>query len=424
MFAGLKRKAITEPQKPKPEPLPAPEPPQKPPTEAKPNENPHRIFGQESARAALALWDKKKPLLLCGSSLGKTTLAREALKDYRIWSEDESPSEAIQVLSTRPPLTGGKWAMLIECAEGLGDERAKVVEELKKAKIPIIITCDDPRELSMKSLKLACQVINLKPLDLATATKALQHVAASNNFSMSEDSCHQILEASSNNIRQATNAMLFLVATKHRKREGETVIGILDKAGDMFAETAQICSGQKIEPVIDMDMLTLMLHQNLPLSARNLQSLSAAFTDLTTVDIMTNLNFLRFWTMFSEDLLVRSVSLACSGPHRCPPMTFPAYLKNMGSRSSRTRKIRTAAGFVLPTTGPMIKSMSKHDYEISYAPLEKGSRLDQIYPSGLEALERLEVHTARVAEKKTKNTKAPNLLDEDSMKIVRSGLFR
>jgi hypothetical protein len=111
-------------------------------------------------------------------------------------------------------------------------------------------------------------------------------------------------------------------------------------------------------------------------------------------------------------------------------MTFPAYLGKMSSRTSRIPKIRTAAGFVLPTTGPMIKSMSKSDYEITYAPLEKSTTLDQIYPSWTEALERLEVHTARVkaVEKTSKNAKAlqkENLwIEGDSMDIVRSGLFR
>jgi hypothetical protein len=420
--SALKRRKVDKPvaRSPSPEVSPVK---QSPPKSSVISDN-AVIFGQDDAKRALAAWDRKKPLLLCGPSAGKTTLARQALKDYRIWCEDESPSEAVTVLSTRPPLTGGRWAALIECAEGLNDEKGKLVKVLKTAKIPIIITCDDPWERSLRGIKDACQVIQLKQLDRHTAIRAMQAVAEG-RFPMSESSCDMILDAASGNIRQAINAMEFLVQTKHRKRDGETVLGTVDKTSDMFTESARICSGEYFEPLTDHDMILLMMSENLPLSARNLDTLADAEQALSFVDLLGYENAL------SMEVSVRAVSKACSGPHRCPRMQFPAYLGKMSSKQSKIPKIREAAGFVLPIIGPQLSSVCGQDMtDISkVTSLKDGTFLHSIRPYGTEALERLQLHTTKVKaiEKGKKNSKALQnaglWIASDAMDIVRSGVL-
>jgi hypothetical protein len=100
--------------------------------------------------------------------------------------------------------------------------------------------------------------------------------------------------------------------------------------------------------------------------------------------------------------------------------------------SSKIPKIRRAAGFVLPTIGPEHQALcgpDMTDTSKTFA-LQPKTRLNELYPSGIEAVERLQTQTARVfaVEGSKKNAKALQKaklwVDGDEMEIVRSGLFK
>ena len=386
------------------------------------------ILGQEAAKASLRNWNRTKPLLLCGpTGVGKTTLARWALQDYKIWCEDDSPSEAVLTLSSRKSLVSQKWAVLVECAEALNEERAKLVDALKTAKIPVIVTCDFPLDKSLLDFrKKFAEIIYLRPLDWSTCIRAMKAEAARSGFPMSEDSCDKILEAAGSNIRQAINSMHFLVQTKNREKGHETVIGSVDKTTDMFSEASKICSGQLIDPLTDSDMILLMMHENLPLSSASLSKMATSMEALSEVDCV---GFEKAMTM---EAAIRATAFGCSGPQATPRMQYPSYLGKMSSMSSKIPKIRRAAGFVLPTIGPEQHAQCGPDMTDTSRifALERKTRLNEIYPSGIEAVERLQTQTARVfaVEGSKKNAKALQKaklwIEGDDMEIVRSGVFK
>jgi hypothetical protein len=456
MFTSSLKRSLLKSSPPLPEPKAEPKAEPIKVTPRPPRIDCDHILGQDAAKTSLKNWNRSKPLLLCGpTGVGKTTLARWALQDYKIWCEDDSPSYAINVLSSAKSLKSENWAVLVECAEALHgsskdssktekkesskadqencddaeskkSEKAKLLEAIKTAKIPVIVTCDYPFDKSLLDFRKKFEIIYLKTLDWSTCVRAMLSEADKRGFPMSEQSCDKILEASGNNIRQAINSMHFLVQTKNREKGFETIIGSVDKTTDMFSEAAKICSGQLIDPLTDADMLLLMMHENIPMSSSSVDKMAISMQALSQTDVV---GFEKSMTM---DAAMHAASYACSGPHATPRMQFPSYIGKKSSMTSRIPKIRRAAGFVLPTVGPQLSALCGHDMkeDSKLFALERNADLGAMYPTGINAIERLQVHTARVAaiEGPKKNAKAlqkANLwMEGDEMDIVRSGLFK
>jgi hypothetical protein len=407
------------------------------------------VRGQDAAKNQLNEWldaPITKPVLLAAnSSCGKTSIARAILtsRGYSIWDEtqigvDDNLGDALEQLFTRSPLTGtSKRAVLLECAEGiLGDEKTKLVKALKNVTIPVIITCDDIYDQSIKSIKDACKIIQLRPLDPANARAILIRTASRCGKPLSPESADTLLDASHGNVRQAINSMQFMVMTKHRTRthgSEETALKESDKPWDLFASSARICSGvidTGSEDIAssDLDLALTMLQHNVANSARSLHSASDALDALSLSDILMT----RYLTDAAVTLGIQSVASACKGPQRCPRMQFPSLFGKMSSMRSREIHLRTAATppASKPTTGPTLtfaadKNKDKGGCKVT--PIAPNSSLQQFSPTAFDAHELILVHSAKIkkSDLKPKALKDAGLLtdSEPANAILKKGVW-
>jgi len=354
------------------------------------------LKGQDNAVKQLAAWLSApidKAVLLAGpSGCGKTSLARSMFESrgYRIWNEamlgeNETFADAVTTLMTRPALVGStKRAVLIECAEGiLGDERTKLLKAIKKPSIPIIITCDDA--YALRTLKDACILVQMKPLDSFLSCTLLMKAANKNGVQLSKDSAETLLESSHGNVRQAMNSMQFMVSTKHRTKTGEaSALQSSDHSWDLFGSTARICSGitdSTGEDIAssDLDLAMATLHHNSVASARDLNAVVSALDCMSMSDILMQ----RYASDMASTIAVKGVALACKGPQRVPKMQFPSLFGKMSSANSRATNLRLAAA----GTPPVYQSAT-------VAALPPFTQLQSIRPSAFDAHDYLLVRCA------------------------------
>lgn len=370
------------------------------------------VVGQEAAKCVLIDWISApvfdKAILLCGNtSSGKTSLARTLFesRDYKVWDEsqlgvDDTLSDAIEMLSSRPPLFGKiKRAMLIECVEGiLGDELTKLVKSLKRVTIPVILTCDSPYDRRLKSLKDTCKLVMLKPLESLHAQSILVRAAHRLNKPLSAESANTLLEASHGNVRQALNSMQFMILTKHRpKISDKTALKESDQTWDLFSCASRVCSGihdQSMEDVSssDLDLSLSMLQHNVVASARDLNMAAFALDSLSMSDLLLK----RYHMDMAVSLGVRSVAEACRGPQRCPRMQFPSVFGKMSATQSRSKNLSIAGAGVIPTVGPMLTTSAKETCNTQSAPLLPNTTLQQVRPSAFESHEIIMLRKAQI----------------------------
>lgn len=405
------------------------------------------VKGQDAAKAQLLEWIDApitKPVLLAAnSSCGKTSLARAFFtsRGYAIWDEtqigvNDNLGDALQQLITNSPLIGiSKRAVLLECAEGiLGDEKTKLVEALKTVTIPVIITCNDVYDESIKIIRKACKIIRLKPLDHVNARAILIRTANRCGKTLSPNSADILLEASRGNVRQAINSMQFMILTKHRTRSSsstdETALKESDKPWDLFSSSARICSGVidiGAEDIAssDLDLAISMLQHNVASSARSLQTAAEALDALSLSDIL----MARYLTDAAVTLGIQSVGSACKGPQRCPRMQFPSIFEKMSLMRSREINLRTAATppASKPTTGPVLSHADKERGGWKVTPIASNSSLQQFLPTAFNAHDLIMVHSAKIkkSDLKPKALKDAGLLtdSEPANAILRNGVW-
>jgi len=315
------------------------------------------IIGQDKAKDNIFKWlssIRTKPLLLSGpSGCGKTVLIRSILtsKQYSIWDEMDDADALANVLGIKSPLLSKKRAVLIDCVEGLsGEERSKIAKVLKlntNKDIPIILTCDDIYDKSLKNLKDISEIVHLKPLATFDAIKILQKEARIKGFPLSNDSAETLLDSSRGNVRQALNSMHFMITTKGRKRTREdaaSALSIKDKSWDLFSDCGKICSGiydEQSEDIAssDLELSLLTIQHNVISSARNLNTLTFALDSFSTSDILIK----NYFPKFAVSIFIRSSAEACKGPQRCPRIVFPLYFSKMSSKNATFKALRIAA---------------------------------------------------------------------------------
>lgn len=343
------------------------------------------VKGHESAKTSLLEWiqNPTKPLLLAGpSGCGKTSLARAFFKskNFTIWDEtmcgDDSLHDSLTNILQRNSLLGSKRAALIECAEGLtSEERTKLLKLFEKnLTIPILITCDNLFDKSLKSLKNKCICITLKHLNESLSKSLLISCAQKLGKSLAEASAEVLLEASHYNIRHALNSMQFMMLTKNRQKKGATVINDTDISWDIFSTTSKICNGildKGAEDIAssDLDLAITSLQHNLILSSESLIKTSKTMDILSISDI----HLKRYENEFACFLSLKSVSSACKKGYASPRTQFPLYYGKLSSKTSKNKNLRIAA------SGFIKKDEFQH--------LKDNTCLWQLKPSSFESLD-------------------------------------
>ena len=199
---------------------------------------------------------------------------------------------------------------------------------------------------------------------------------------MSTESATLIMESCNNNIRHCLNELQFLIMTKHReKNTGHVEISMTDQSSNLFQDCQHICNGIYISDDKHTDMLTLMLHQNIPTNNNNLLKIQK-FMDVLSYSDILDANYMKDRSHYyhlkdAGDLLIMRQSTLVSLHNKSMRMQFASYPGKMSSKNARSARLRIVGGGKSKIINTKTGS------------LEPNTLLTSFYPTSFQALENL-----------------------------------
>ena len=385
------------------------------------------VIGHEKVKILLENWllnndlknskGGKKAMIICGpSGCGKTSLIECILSkhNYKIMDQiDEDSNDTLanniqSVLYTRSLLNDGvcsknnsskkKNAIVIDCIEGLSPQNKKNLVSLLKthvSNVPIILTCDDLYDSSLRSFKEAgylLQMYALQNRDLILALTKASSIILPQPLSI--QGAETLLNSSHGNLRHAINAMQFMVSTKHRCNPGSGALQETDKPYNLFSNTLQICCGvsdinSEGLASSDFDLSIAMLQHNLLNALKTIEKTAFALDCLTLSDVLSKQYFSEKFAVF---IAIKGTSISCKNSAAAPKIEFPHLYSKMLSKKSRFNALTSVGSF-----------FSRPKPGVTFVP--SNTTLFQINPCPLVAHEIIEVRRQYYVNKKNETTK-------------------
>lgn len=352
------------------------------------------IENQEEAKTKLKEWiegwlsgkPKVKAVLLYGPpGVGKTTLAEALAHDYKlelmeINASDSRNLEDIKNIVIRASITGtlfgirGKLILLDE-VDGINarvDVGAitGILELIEKTKYPIILTANDPWDPSLRPIRNAVEMIELKRLGKYPMKRILKHICDAEKIHCDDEALDYIIEQSEGDARYAIN-MLQGVAEGFGKvtlEMAKELVRRKDRELDPFEALRQVfwakyywqAKSAVTSTQIDYELLMRWLDENIPLQYTDMEDVWRAYDALSKASLFLSRAKLVGWDLLSYvfDLMGPGVALASlekkkpTYKAKWVKYQFPQYIQLL----SKTKENRDNLELLLRKIGEKIHS--------------------------------------------------------------------
>ncbi|MFP3232337.1 MAG: replication factor C large subunit [Sulfolobaceae archaeon] len=305
------------------------------------------IENQEDAKKEIKEWieswlNSKNPtskaILLYGPpGVGKTTIAEALARDYKLELIEMNASDTRNIMQIRSiaeqaAITGSLFGVrgkliLLDEADGINSKEDAgaidaILELIQKTKYPIILTANDPWDPSLRPLRNAVKMIELKRLTKYPMRRILKKICDAEKIQCSDDALDYIVEQSEGDARYAIN-MLQGVAEGYGKVTAETVKELVrkkDRELDPFEALRDIfwakyywqAKNAATSTQIDYELLMRWLDENIPLQYEALEDIWRAYDALSKASIFLSRAKKGEWDLLSYvfDLMGPGVAFA------------------------------------------------------------------------------------------------------------------
>ncbi|NYZ76678.1 replication factor C large subunit [Candidatus Micrarchaeota archaeon] len=306
-----------------------------------------------------------KPILLSGSpGVGKSTLAY-ALAGTMNWPvvemnasdlrDEKSVGRIVGEASASNTLFGGRRLVLIDEVDGLqradrGGSKA-IIELLKDAAQPVILTANNVWKPSLASLKSYCNLLPMRKVNSRTIASLLKKIAEKESLNVSEEALTNIANNSSGDLRSAINDVQALGEGGVGAAE---VVGYRDREKNIFDSVRAVLkadsykeANEVLRGVDDREMFAKWIEENIPLEYEKPEEIEEAFERLSRADVFEGRIVRRqYWGFmrYSNVLETAGVALAKKEPyHKFVKYQFPRIISAL-SRSRGERAMNREIG--------------------------------------------------------------------------------
>ncbi|QIW23336.1 replication factor C large subunit [Sulfolobus sp. S-194] len=352
----------------------------------------NEVENEEDAKKELVEWIESwlkgkpnyKAVLLYGPpGVGKTTLAEALARDYKLELFEMNASDSrnlndIRNMAERASITGtifgikGKLILLDE-VDGL-NARADagaidaILELINKTKYPIILTANDPWDPSLRPLRNAVKMIELKRLTKYPLKRILKKICEAEKITCEDDALDFIIEQSEGDARYAINMLqgvaegygrVTLDMAKNLVRRKDRELDPFEALRSVFwAKYYWQAKSAVTDTQIDYELLIKWLDENIPLQYDNLEDVWRAYDALSRASLFLTRSKLVGWDLLSYTFDLMGPGVAFASLEKKKPTykakwvkyQFPQYIQQL----AKTKETRDALDTLLRKIGQVI----------------------------------------------------------------------
>jgi replication factor C subunit 1 len=279
-------------------------------------DNLENIIGNKTCINSIQLWfEKWYPVktnskdvcaLLSGSNgIGKTLTIELLIKKYNLnpisLNPDEKADKEHIVNVILPSIQRGKSITNkqnifvihdIDCYDDYGFI-SSIVNCLKETKIPVIATCNNRYDQSLKPLISYCLDIKFQKPNAADIVKFVKPILKKQSISMSDANLNQLIEDSNCDIRSILNNLELLGGNVNinTNTKDKTNSNIFEVTKQFMSQTVEL-NDKQILFWMNNDILPLMIHENYPVNnikmkneVSYLHNISESIHSLSDIDL-------------------------------------------------------------------------------------------------------------------------------------------
>lgn len=316
------------------------------------------VVGNEEAKRQFLNWlrkwergvpEKKAALLVGPPGCGKTTLVYAAANElgYEVIemnASDVRTADKIRRIvgsSIREASLFGYRGkiVLFDEVDGISTREDRgglsaIIEIIKEAKVPIVLTANDPWDPKFRELREQCEVIQFKPIPKRDAVKVLKKICEKEGIVADEKVLETIIERAQGDLRAAINDLQAIAQGKKRiTMEDLKGLGDRSKQMDMFeilrrvftAKTFDQARMVTLNPSFDYEMYFQWIHENIPYQyGSSIEAIAEAYDALSKADVyMGRIRRNQEWSLLPYALELATAGVALV-PHK-PPYKFVKY---------------------------------------------------------------------------------------------------
>ncbi len=331
----------------------------------------NELIGNPQAKEVIRSWAEawksgksQPPLLLVGPpGVGKTASAYALANEYN-WevvemNASDTRNRAIveRVLgaaSETYTLFGKKRRLiLIDEVDGLqGREDAggvyAIIEILKKAKQPVILTANDPYATPVLKIKPFCKVVEFKRVNYRELASFLARILEREGVPYDKEALIELAKKESGDVRSAILDLQAIAEKEGRvTKELVAIIGQRDREANIFDVLRIIFKATKVmRPFrltstldIDPDLFKFWIVENIPREFEDPEEIAEAFHWASRADVFDGRIIRRqYWGFlaYSQELLVNGVIVAKKRVYKkFTPYRFPTWIKLLSQYKSK-----------------------------------------------------------------------------------------
>jgi len=349
---------------------------------------------KEVIRSWALLWQSgkpQKPLLLVGPpGVGKTASAYAIANEMR-WevvemnaSDTRSRSAVERVLgaaSETSTFFGGRRLILIDEVDGIQGREdvggvTAIVEIIKKAKQPVILTANDAYAAPVVRIKGLCRVVEFKRVNYRELASYLIRILEKEGIPYEKEAVLELARRENGDVRSALLDLQAIAEKGPVTRETIAGIGYRDRETNIFEVLRTIFKAEhvmrpfRLTATLDMDpdMFKLWIAENVPREYEDPEEVAEAFHWISRADVFDGRIIRRqYWGFlsYSQELLVNGVIVAKKRRYRkFVGYKFPRWIRLLSQYKSKREQVKNIASKIAP-----VLHVSKKRFIQEYMPL-------------------------------------------------------
>ena len=251
--------------------------------------------------------------------------------------------------------------VLIDEIDGLSGREDRgglgaIIKVIKNARVPVVLTANDPWDPRFTSLRQYCELIGYKRLTMWDVVKVLRSICQKEGIVADNEVLKEIAKNAEGDLRSAINDLQALA--EGRKRLTKEMLGILarrDREKNIFevlrmlfsAKTARMATFALSTADVDYEMLMRWISENIPYHMDDVEELAKAYDALSRADVfLGRIKREQNWKLlpYAFELMSAGVALArTKSKFKFVKYSFPSLLRELKS-SKEQRDLQKKVG--------------------------------------------------------------------------------